>query len=182
MDGYGRSSSGVGMVLTTVLLQPYGPSGGAMMGNMDSMFIEQMIPHHDDAIAMAELALTKAEHPEIKRLAEDIKRNQTAENAQMRAWYRTWFGTEVPDSAGSSGMMGGMMGGGIGDLKDLETAESFDKAFIEAMIPHHRWLEAPPAAVSCEALRRRSSMRKARRSPRCNSGMTNGTDADSVGS
>jgi len=104
---------------------------------MDAMFIEQMIPHHDDAIEMAELALTRAEHPEIRRLAADIKRTQAAENAQMRTWYREWFGTAVPDVGDRSRMMGGMMRGGV-DIEDLEGAEQFDKAFIEAMVPHHQ--------------------------------------------
>ncbi len=115
------------------------PSTGAARG-VDSMFIEQMIPHHDDAIAMAELALTRAEHPEIKQLAEDVIRTQTAENAHMRDWYGQWYGESVPTSGtGSYGMMGGgMMGGNFGDLKDLEAAEQFDKAFIEQMIPHHQ--------------------------------------------
>lgn len=114
-----------------------GASGSMMAGNMDAMFIEQMIPHHNDAIAMAELALTRAEHPEIKQLAEDIKRTQTAENAQMREWYRAWFDADVPSFGGSSGMMGGMMGGGVFDMTDLENAVPFDKAFIEQMVPHH---------------------------------------------
>ena len=127
-----------GVVATAAFMRPAGFSGAATGSGMDAMFIEQMIPHHDDAIAMAELALTKAEHPEIRRLAEDIKRSQTAENAQMRAWYRQWFGTEVPATGGSSRMMGGMMGSGTTDMADLEVAEPFDKAFIEAMIPHHQ--------------------------------------------
>ena len=137
-----------GMAVTMAYLPPsgpssgpgsrVGPSGSTIGGGMDAMFIEQMIPHHDDAIAMAELALTRAEHPEIKQLAEDIKRTQTIENAQMREWYRAWFDTSVPDTGGSSGMMGRMMGGGVVDMTDLETAKPFDKAFIEQMIPHHQ--------------------------------------------
>lgn len=129
----------LGMILTAAYMRPVARSGPAVAGvGMDAMFIEQMIPHHDDAIEMAELALTRAEHPEIKQLAEDIKRTQTAENAQMRRWYREWFDATVPDVGGSSQMMGGMMGSGAMDIDDLEVAESFDKAFIEAMIPHHQ--------------------------------------------
>lgn len=127
-----------GIVATTMFTRSVGTSRVAGGRGMDAMFIEQMIPHHDDAIAMAELASDKAEHPEIRQLAEDIRRTQTAENAQMRAWYRQWFGIEVPDARGSSGMMGGMMGSGTTDMADLEVAEPFDKAFIEAMIPHHQ--------------------------------------------
>jgi uncharacterized protein (DUF305 family) len=110
--------------------------GGAssLMGDgMDEMFIEQMIPHHDDAIAMAELALERSERPEIRQLAEDIRRSQTAENVQMRDWYRGWYGDE-PDIGGGMGM--GMMSETT-DMRALESAPDFDKEFIEQMIPHH---------------------------------------------
>ncbi len=127
-----------GIIVTTAFLQPVVPAGTTPASGMDAMFIEQMIPHHDDAIAMAELALTRAEHPEIKQLAADIKRTQTAENDQMRTWYREWFGAGVPDVGSPSSMMGGMMGSGAISMADLEVAVPFDKAFIEAMIPHHQ--------------------------------------------
>ena len=128
----------VGMVATMAFLQPFGSSGGPIRGNMDAIFIEQMIPHHDDAIAMAELALSRAEHSEIRELAEDVIETQSAEIAQMREWYRDWFDADVPDFGGSFGMMGGGMMGGAVDIEDLESAEQFDKAFIEAMVPHHQ--------------------------------------------
>lgn len=130
---------GLAGISAAVFFSSGGPFTGVSGGGMDAMFIEEMIPHHDDAIEMADLALTRAEHPEIRQLAADIKRTQTAENAQMRSWYREWFGTAVPDVGGSSQMMGGgMMGSGAMDMSDLEEAESFDRVFIEAMIPHHQ--------------------------------------------
>lgn len=101
-------------------------------GGMDEMFIEQMTPHHDAAIAMAELALERSERPEIRQLAEDIRRSQTAENAQMRDWYGEWYGG-APDIGGGMGM--GMRE--MTDLRALESALDFDKEFIEQMIPHH---------------------------------------------
>lgn len=128
----------VGMAAVMAFLQPFGSSGWSMRGNMDAMFIEQMIPHHEDAIAMAELALTRAEHPEIKQLAKDVIETQSAEIDQMREWYREWFDADVPDFGGSFGMMGGGMMGGAVDIEDLEAAEQFDKAFIEGMVPHHQ--------------------------------------------
>lgn len=113
------------------------------LGTMDAHFIELMIPHHEDAIAMAEIAIIHAEHEEIKTLAEDIKRSQTEENEKMRAWYKEWYREDVPDvTTGASrgmGVMGhGMMMGGVTDFSDLENAEPFDKEFIEQMIPHHQ--------------------------------------------
>lgn len=126
----------IGMTITLAYQWTYtGALPAAMRGSMDAMFIQQMIPHHDDAIAMADLALVRAEHPELKQLAERIKRTQTAENAQMRVWYRQWFGTDVP-TGGGHGF--GMMGGGTTNLEALVTADEFDRAFIEEMIPHHR--------------------------------------------
>jgi uncharacterized protein (DUF305 family) len=110
---------------------------------IDRHFIEQMIPHHDGAIAMANLALEKAKRPEIKALAEAIIKAQSDENGQMKTWYQDWFGNSV--SKVSTGMMGGgmMSQGGMhmgsgNDIDDLRNAPDFDKAFIEQMIPHHQ--------------------------------------------
>lgn len=119
------------------------PAGAST--TMERHFLEQMIPHHEDAVAMAEMALTRAEHPELRQLAETIIRDQTREIEQMRAWYLSWYGVEAPsygrdDRRGRMGggpMMGGMMDDSA-DLEILEAAPVFDKEFIEQMIPHHQ--------------------------------------------
>ncbi|MEO6508976.1 MAG: DUF305 domain-containing protein [Patescibacteria group bacterium] len=115
-----------------------------MMGSIDRHFIEQMIPHHEDAITMANLALVKAKHPEVKKLAQNIIRTQTEEITKMKSWYRNWFGSDVPTNTsanagmmGGNGIKGGMMGSNM-DLDKLKNADDFDKAFIEDMIPHHQ--------------------------------------------
>lgn len=114
--------------------------------SIDSHFIEQMIPHHEDAITMAQLAQTKATRPEIKQLAENIIDSQSKEITNMKSWYKTWFGKEVPegdDVMGGHGMMGksgmhmGMMGDET-DVADLENSQDFDRDFIRHMIPHHQ--------------------------------------------
>ncbi len=114
-----------------------------MMGNIDKHFIEQMIPHHDGAVAMAKLALEKSKRPEIKILANAIILDQNKEIGEMTGWYKNWFGKDV--LKGNTGMMGGGMMSGSGmhmggqeDMKALQTATDFDKAFLEAMIPHHQ--------------------------------------------
>lgn len=118
-----------------------------MMGeNLDKHFIEEMIPHHQDAITMADTALLKAEHKEIKTLASNIKKSQSAEITKMQSWYKDWYGSDVPqdnddDHDADEGMMGQMHGGMMGNNTDtttLESAANFDKAFIEEMIPHHQ--------------------------------------------
>jgi uncharacterized protein (DUF305 family) len=118
-------------------------NGSTQASTIDKHFIEQMIPHHDGAIAMANLALEKAKHPEIKTLATAIIAAQTAEIQDMNSWYQDWFGTAAPKV--STGMMGGGMMSGNGmrmggqeDMTALQNAPDFDKAFIEEMIPHHQ--------------------------------------------
>ncbi len=148
----------VGLVLGILLAPIFMPSmpwGGRMMqrdsmmgndqmaGQIDSHFIENMIPHHEDAITMANLALTRAEHQEIKTLSNNIIKSQSEEIDQMKQWYKSWFESEVPNSNSSMGRgMGMMMNGGMmgneTDIKTLENAKPFDKEFIEQMIPHHQ--------------------------------------------
>jgi len=118
---------------------------GMMSNNIDRNFIEQMIPHHQDAITMADIALQKAQHEEIKTLATNIKTSQSDEIAKMRNWYKNWYGSDVsPDNdenTSGDGMMGQMRGGMMGnntDTTSLENTSNFDKAFIEEMIPHHQ--------------------------------------------
>lgn len=115
-----------------------------MMNNIDEHFIEQMIPHHDGAIAMANLALQKAKRSEIKTLAQNIISAQEKEVTEMQSWYKSWFGVDVK-KGNTYSMMGGMMSTGgmhmVGNQNDtqaLENAPDFDKAFIEEMIPHHQ--------------------------------------------
>ena len=126
-------------------------TGGAqnmMTANIDRHFIEQMIPHHEDAITMAELAQTRSQRPEIKELSKAIIESQSKEIDSMKSWYKTWFGEEVPedeqvmgDHGMGQGISGGMHMGMMGDETDmtrLKDAEDFDKVFIEEMIPHHQ--------------------------------------------
>ena len=58
--------------------------------DFDLMFIEMMTPHHAGAIVMAREALQKAEHPEIKTLAQNIIKEQEAEIKQMNEWKTAW--------------------------------------------------------------------------------------------
>ena len=113
---------------------------GLMIGsaNIDRNFIEQMIPHHNDAILMAEIGLEKAEHVEIKTLSENINRTQSEEISKMREWYKSWYDTDVPESSTGLGIMSGGLIGDETDIEMLESAKPFDKELIEQMIPHHQ--------------------------------------------
>jgi uncharacterized protein (DUF305 family) len=70
-----------------------------MMGanvDLDQMFLQMMIPHHEAAITIAEQALEQAEHPEIKTLAQEIISTQRAEIAKMQGYLSDWYGAQSP--------------------------------------------------------------------------------------
>jgi len=102
----------------------------------DERFIDAMVPHHQGAIAMAEVALKNAEHQEIIELSRNIISSQQAEIEELKAIKKEEFGTsQVPMEMSQEQMksMGMMM-----DPQQLANREPFDKAFIDAMIPHHQ--------------------------------------------
>ena len=140
--------AGVALAAVLAVYWSPGPDRSQTVGDIDRHFIEQMVPHHEDAVLMAELALTRAEHPELRQLAENVKRDQSREIDQMRSWYSSWYGVDLPendydgDGPGEGMMDGGMMGMGMmddgTDLEVLQTASPFDREFIRQMVPHHQ--------------------------------------------
>ena len=56
----------------------------------DLEYIDMMIPHHEGAVLMAKDALKRAEHPEIKKLANEIIAAQESEIERMREWKAKW--------------------------------------------------------------------------------------------
>jgi uncharacterized protein (DUF305 family) len=101
----------------------------------DRAFIDAMVPHHQGAVDMAEVALENADHEELRSLAEDIVSAQDAEIEELTVIKQQEFGTsEVPMEMNAQEMEAM----GMTDPGELATKDPFDKAFIDAMIPHHR--------------------------------------------
>ncbi len=109
----------------------------------DQQFIDMMAPHHQGAVAMAQIALTRARHPQIKSLARSIIADQNSEIAQMKAWRKAWYGSAATPGMADMPMLPGMTMSMSGmsmmhDIGRLKTTTRFDKAFIDAMLPHHQ--------------------------------------------
>ena len=98
--------------------------------SQDIMFAEMMIPHHQQAIEMSDLALKISTNPEVLALAQEIKDAQSPEIEQMKSW-----------GASSMTHMGHMMDGMLSDeeISELAAAKGseFDRLFLEGMINHH---------------------------------------------
>jgi len=101
----------------------------------DLMFAQMMIPHHEQAIQMAEWAKTRAESPEVKKLAEEILAAQAPEIEMMSGWLDIANQT-LQDHSMHMDMQGMLSEAELAKLESL-TGAAFDKQFLEAMIKHH---------------------------------------------
>jgi uncharacterized protein (DUF305 family) len=99
-----------------------------------------MIPHHRQAVEMADLAPGRAGSPEVEKLAAEIKKAQDPEIRTLSGWLTAW-GEEVPAEGAamdhsSHGMDGMMTDQEMRGLEDT-SGEAFDTAFLELMVKHH---------------------------------------------
>jgi uncharacterized protein (DUF305 family) len=110
--------------------------GGAI--EADVMFAQMMIPHHEQAVQMADIALDPARgaSPQVVELASRIKAAQDPEIAQMNAWLEAQGAAEMMDHSGHGGM-GGMLSQEQLDALANATGAEFDRLFLEGMIAHH---------------------------------------------
>lgn len=107
----------------------------AAAGNpVDRAFVADMIPHHESAVQMAQIAQRRGTSEFVKKLADDIVRTQNAEISTMRAADQRLKNAGV--TKGSLGVPEHMMGMDH-DAASLKTADPFDRAFLQMMIPHH---------------------------------------------
>lgn len=110
-------------------------SPAADVNDSDTQFTMMMIPHHEQAIEMAEMILAKDGIDErVIALAEQIKAAQGPEIELMKSWLDGW-GTPMGDMDGMD--HGGMMSGS--DMQSLEDATGAEasRLFVEQMIVHH---------------------------------------------
>ncbi len=107
----------------------------------DVMFAQMMIPHHEQAVTMADLADTRASDPLIIELAREIKGAQDPEIALMSSWLDAWGAERLSseDALGAHGSHG--MAGMLSDqqIQALSQAQgdAFDTLFARSMIEHH---------------------------------------------
>lgn len=94
-------------------------------------WMSMMIEHHQDAIDMANLALTQAKRQEIKDISANIIRDQQKEIGDMTLWLQQWHNTKP---------LTGMMHGGMDMTSRLRTlsGDAFDREFLILMHEHHR--------------------------------------------
>lgn len=137
-----------GLTLTACGDDPDSDTQGAdstsAFNEADVTFAQQMIPHHEQAVEMAQMAQGRAESEDVLSLAEGIEAAQGPEIETLTGWLETW-GEDVPASGMDHGDMGhgspdampGMMD--EGQMNELMAASGadWDRMFLEMMIEHH---------------------------------------------
>jgi uncharacterized protein (DUF305 family) len=106
----------------------------------DQAFIDAMVPHHREAIEMAEAAQDRGlTQPDLEKIATDIVSSQQREIDQMLEWREEWFesrtlGPILPEVLGVPKSELGME---HGSADAVAGAVDVDAAFARMMIPHH---------------------------------------------
>ena len=124
----------------------------------DVLFMQDMIPHHNQAVQMAELVADRTNRPELIDLAGRIDVSQLDEIEFMQQWLRE-RGEDVPEPTAHNAMhttheMAGMASAEqMAELAELK-GTAFERLFLTLMITHHegavtmveQLLEQPGAA------------------------------------
>jgi uncharacterized protein (DUF305 family) len=105
--------------------------GNSNFSAQDLMFSEMMIPHHEQAIEMSDLALANSQDSDVLALATQIKNAQAPEIDQMKSW----DGSHMGSHAGHA--MDGMLTDEEMHALSRAMGKEFDRLFLEGMIKHH---------------------------------------------
>ncbi|MBG6065761.1 DUF305 domain-containing protein [Micromonospora ureilytica] len=104
---------------------------------LDTVYVQMMIPHHEQALEMTALADERASDPRIRAYADRIRAGQGPEIAVLRTWLST---RGLPPSAPGhdhSGMRGMQSPEAMRQLTDARGTE-FDRLFVRMMSEHHQ--------------------------------------------
>jgi uncharacterized protein (DUF305 family) len=116
-----------------------GAPATAALNDADVTFTQNMIPHHQQAIDMAEMVDSHSSRPELRSLAGRIATSQGREITLMQGWLRDWGKPPAPAGMDHGGMqMPGMMSDA--DMRQLmaNRHRDFDLMFLDMMTAHHQ--------------------------------------------
>ena len=112
-------------------------SDTSQFNDPDIAFVTQMIPHHQQAVEMADILLGKTGvDPRVVDLATQIKAAQGPEITTMTSWLKSW-GQPSPETMDGMAMDGMMSPDDMNALTNASGADS-SKLFLQQMIQHHQ--------------------------------------------
>jgi uncharacterized protein (DUF305 family) len=114
----------------------HGHNSNSQMVGSDAMFLQMMIPHHEQAVVMSDLALSTSKDADVLKLAKQIKDAQAPEIIKMQGWLVDAGLSKDPGHSMGDGMDGMLSDSELSALKG-STGKAFDKLFLTGMIAHH---------------------------------------------
>ena len=127
-------------LLSVSLLNPTAIAATPKIGPSETMFAQEMIPHHQQAVTMAKLAIKYSNNKSVLAIAKKIQAEQSPEIAQMQSW--------LVRAGLTAGTKSGMHGMNMGNSRMLTTKQlsalgasrgkNFDRLFLQGMIGHHQ--------------------------------------------
>ena len=128
--------------------------GGPDHNDADVSFATDMVRHHAQAVAMADLTIGRTGlDADVADLAEQIRKDQTPEINTMSDWLEEW-GEQVPRTGygsrdGHTHSQKGMGMQDLGDMPGMMTSEemhgldatkgaAFQRRWLEMMVEHHQ--------------------------------------------
>ncbi|MFL2002133.1 DUF305 domain-containing protein [Microbacterium sp. A1-JK] len=110
----------------------------ADFNDADVMFAQMMIPHHQQAVEMADMILAKDGIDEsVLALADEIKAAQQPEIEQLQGWLDEWGADGDTESMDGMDHGGGMMSDEDMQSLDAATGAEASRLFLEQMTMHH---------------------------------------------
>ncbi len=110
----------------------------------DLAFVQGMLPHHQQAVTMADSAIATSSYLDVVEFATTIRATQSSEIEQLRGWLVAWGQPEADPSMDPSMDMAGMPGMSgasfAADMEHLSSTKSLDYAelWLDLMVEHHR--------------------------------------------
>ena len=114
----------------------HGHNSNFKVASSDAMFLQMMIPHHEQAVVMSDLALSTSKDADVLKLAKQIRDAQAPEIIKMQGWLSDAGLSQDPGHSMGDGMDGMLSDSEIFTLKG-STGKAFDKLFLTGMIAHH---------------------------------------------
>ncbi|WP_422740238.1 DUF305 domain-containing protein [Micromonospora sp. WMMD729] len=104
---------------------------------LDTIYVQMMIPHHQQALEMSALAVDHAADPRIRAYADRIRAGQGPEIKVLRGWLATRGLPETAPGHDHAGMRGMQSPEAMRRL-DAARGVEFDRLFITMMTDHHQ--------------------------------------------
>jgi uncharacterized protein (DUF305 family) len=110
----------------------------------DQSYIDMMVPLHQAAVDLAQMAQQRAEHQELKDWAGQVISERQAEITKLKGWKQQWYSSsDTPPLSQVPMIQGQGMNLQLANLQSSidsvkNTSAPFDQALIDAIIPQYQ--------------------------------------------